>query len=743
MSFFQELKRRNVFRVGIAYAVAGWLLLQFTEVLSELLQLPPEIGPIVVTFVAIGLPVALLLAWAYELTPEGLKRESEISADQSITAHTGKKLNGLIMGMLVLAVAYLLVDKFLLRTPKPEPLDTVIAVPLEVNEHSSEPADELPQIDPHSIAVLPFTNRSPVADDEFFIDGIHDDLLTNLARVGDLKVISRTSVGRYRDTEKSIPEIAAELGVATIMEGAVQRAGDMVRINVQLIDANTDEHLWAEIFDRELSTQNLFAIQSEIAEKIAESLQAQLTPEESRQLQSQPTENLAAYSAYLRGMRDFERREIESMQNALAEFRRAVELDPEFAQAWAGIAFVATVMPSWGAMSKEDGFAIAEPAALRALSINPELGESQLAMGVMLEADDEASAAYFERAIKLMPGYAPAFQWYGNLLQDMPNQEERALQMFRRAAELDPLSPLMRHQVARHLLFMGRFEEAQATLEALVETDPDFFPGVSFMSVVLAPQGQFDEAVRWDRRSAQLDPDSFFPLLGQIFSMLDLQDEEGLVAMREVIAQQPDRVRPILEAFLETGIAAVNHRWSGAIENIQGAPPAPFFDPAKEMLGWMHTLNRDYPRARQAMEQHQAQFFDPETRSLAIEEQTENACNIGYVLVKTGDPELGRALVEDTIAFANSTLAEESIHFPWGGNLHHCYAITGDWDKSLEIMQTLFDHGHHISWWERNFLEYYDPLRGDPRFESLMQQISDEMARQRQSLRDEPELAGP
>ncbi len=430
MSFFQELKRRNVFRVGIAYAVAGWLLLQFTDVLSELLQLPPEFGPVVVAIVAIGLPVALLLAWAYELTPEGIKRESEIDSEASITPRTAKKLNGLITGLLVAAVAYLLFDKFLLEdraeTLRDEPgtaqvVDT--AAPVATAEQSAEP--QIPGVNPHSIAVLPFTNRSPVADDEFFIDGIHDDLLTNLARVGDLKVISRTSVSRYRDSAKSIPEIARELGVATIMEGAVQRAGDMVRINVQLIDARTDEHLWAQIYDRELSTQNLFAIQTEIAGKIAESLQARLTPEEEQRLQSQPTENLAAYSAYLRGMRSFERREIESMQNALAEFRRAVELDPDFAQAWAGIAYVATVMPSWGGMSVEDGFAIAEPAAQRAMAINPELGESQLAMAVMLNGEE--AVPYFERAIELLPGYAPAYQWYGNLLQDQPGQEERAL----------------------------------------------------------------------------------------------------------------------------------------------------------------------------------------------------------------------------------------------------------------------------------------------------------------------------
>ena len=201
-----------------------------------------------------------------------------------------------------------------------------------------------------------------------------------------------------------------------------------MRINVQLIDAATDEHLWAQIYDRPLTTDNLFAIQSEISEAIAAALQAALTPDEQRRIQQKPTENLAAYSAYLRGQRDFGRREFSSMKQALDEFRQAVALDPDFAQAWAGIAQVAQVMPSWGLMPAEEAQAISRPAAQKALELAPDQGESNLAMALVLEGEE--SEAWFRKAIELLPNYAPAYQWYANTIEDDLERSEEALACF-------------------------------------------------------------------------------------------------------------------------------------------------------------------------------------------------------------------------------------------------------------------------------------------------------------------------
>ncbi len=311
MSFFEELKRRNVFRVGLAYGVGAWILVQVGDILFENIGTPEWVMQTMLVLLGIGFFVAIFFAWAFEMTPDGVKREKDVDRSQSITLQTGKKLNTTILVMLALAVAYLLFDKFS-ATPVTVDADTVTST-----ETSTAAAEEAaPAIDSRSIAVLPFTNRSKLEEDEFFVDGIHDDLLSKLARIGSLKVISRTSMMRFKDTEKPIPEIARELGVATIMEGAVQRSGNQIRINVQLINAVTDEHLWAEIFDREMTAENLFAIQSEISQKIAEALKATLSPEEQQLVNNRPTENLAAYNAFLRGRQLMARRNSEDLDHA-------------------------------------------------------------------------------------------------------------------------------------------------------------------------------------------------------------------------------------------------------------------------------------------------------------------------------------------------------------------------------------------------------------------------------------------
>jgi TolB-like protein len=348
VSLFQELKRRNVFRVGIAYGVAAWVLLQLTDVLGEILELPEWGGKLILLLLVVGFIPALILAWAFELTPEGVKRESEVDRSQSVAPRTGRKLNGVILVLMTIGISYLLIDKFYISRHVFPP-----SAAIEATQENAQPETEpvaKPAVDSQSIAVLPFENRSRLEEDAFFVEGIHDDLLTNLARIGSLKVISRTSVNKYKETEKTIPEIAGELGVATVMEGAVQRSGNTVRINVQLIDANNDQHLWAEIFDRELTADNLFAIQSEISEKIASALQATLSPEEQERLNERPTQNLAAYDAYLRGRQLMARRNSQDLDQAAHEFERAVELDPEFALAWVSIAEVSSLQLSYSSL---------------------------------------------------------------------------------------------------------------------------------------------------------------------------------------------------------------------------------------------------------------------------------------------------------------------------------------------------------------------------------------------------------
>ena len=294
MSLFNELKRRNVFRIGAAYVVGAWLLIQVTETIFPLFGFGDTPARLVVIVLAIGFPIALIFSWVFEITPEGLKKDADVDSERSITQGTGRKLDRIILVVLALALGYFAFDKFVLDPVEDEQIAQSARQEGLTAALSKSYGDR-------SIAVLPFENRSNREEDQFFTDGIHDDLLTTIAKIGSMKVISRTSVMEYRDTIKKIPQIAQELGVANILEGGIQRSGNHVRINVQLIDAATDDHLWAEIYDRELTAENLFAVQSEITRIIADALQAELSTDEQRRIDARPTDNLQAYEAYMRG----------------------------------------------------------------------------------------------------------------------------------------------------------------------------------------------------------------------------------------------------------------------------------------------------------------------------------------------------------------------------------------------------------------------------------------------------------
>ncbi len=316
-SIFQELKRRNVFRVALIYIVVSWLLMQIGDVMFPALLLPDWTARMLVAFLLLGLPIALIFAWAYEITPEGIKKTVDVAPDESITSRTGRRIDFLIIAVLAVAVV-LLGIRVLTDEDSPEAL--------------------VADISQKSIAVLPFKNQSASTENaEFFASGVHDELLTLLSKLGQLKVISRTSVERL-DPNLSIPEIGELLGVATVLEGQVQRAGDRLRINVQLIRAAGDDHLWANTYDRELTAQNIFDVQSDIARTIANSLHAELSATDEVVLKTAPTKNLAALEHYMLGQQLADRGSFDSFLKAVEHFESATALDPEYAEAWVELA---------------------------------------------------------------------------------------------------------------------------------------------------------------------------------------------------------------------------------------------------------------------------------------------------------------------------------------------------------------------------------------------------------------------
>ena len=737
MSFFVELKRRNVVRVGIAYVIGAWLLLQLTEVLSELLKLPEEIGPIVVAIVAIGFPIALFFAWAFELTPEGVKREKDVDRSHSITPQTGKTLNNTILVMMALAIGYLLYDKFSVTEMGSEPLSqdtTAPAIEAGNEKRALAPAESNVSINKRSIAVLPFDNRSNREEDEFFVQGMHDDLLTNLAKIGSLKVISRTSVARYKNTEIPIPEIAKELGVATVMEGAVQRAGNTVRINVQLIDAETDEHLWAEIFDRELTTENLFAIQSEISSKIATALETTLSPQEQQAISERPTESLAAYNAYLLGRQLMARRGIEDLTRAQQEFQRATELDQDFALAWVGIAETARLLFGNTRLSFPETIAIMESAANKALAINDQLGEAYLSLAEVdefHERHDQAEANY-KKAIELNPGYVTAFLWYSDYLDNFPHRRREALGMLRKAEELDPLSSIIQEEIADQLALLGQFSAAENLLKNLLQSDPDFAPTYEEMAQLMDTTGRFDEQVMWLRKASELDPGNFSIHIQQTFALLNMGDEEALADIKRHIAGLDDQHWAMgwvetLESMYRKNYAASLESAKWVDQQLGGVPQF------QNVFGWVYLLNNDYQKARQSFSVAFPRYFDRSTWRSAIELDPGNGCFMAYVMSRSGEETLSADLLNMTLSYLENELPNYIDHadrFFYEG----CYLMAGEFDKAMDQLDISFAHGHYGQWWIWGNLSLFDPLRGTERYEAMMQNISETAAAQRTNL---------
>ncbi len=376
MSLFQELRRRNVFKVGTAYLVLAWVVVQVTSAAVPALHLPEWINTAVFFFGAIGFPFALFFAWAFEITPDGLKKESEISAEESITAHTGRKLDFVIIAMLVLVAGYFIYEsRFKSRVAEIE----------EVSEQANQQASAKTQAKPEgsSIAVLPFVNMSNDAANEYFSDGISEELLNVLAKIPNLHVTSRSSAFAFKGKDINISEVASKLGVMNVLEGSVRKSGHRIRITAQLIEAATDKHLWSESYDRELT--DIFAVQDEISAAIVSSLKSKLGLEVKLEKRDMSMVNLDAHSEYLKGRFFIENRNQEDTEKALTHFNKALAFSPDYAEAWMGKAWASLFLSelAYGSTPAEIAIKNARQAIHKALQLAPKLAESHAINGLI------------------------------------------------------------------------------------------------------------------------------------------------------------------------------------------------------------------------------------------------------------------------------------------------------------------------------------------------------------------------
>jgi len=686
LSLIKELKRRNVFKVAIAYAVTTWILLQLTDVVTPILELPDWAPKLILLMLVIGFVPALIIAWAFELTPEGIKLEKDVQRERSVTKKTGRKLNYIIIVSLGLSLGFFVWEsRFKQKTEEAELAKLAPPVEEPVVE-TVEPEIDLSEldIDENSIAVLPFANRSADDNDIYFTDGIHDDLLTQLSKIDAFSVISRTSVMEYRDTAKNLKQIARELNVANIMEGSVQRSGDRVRINVQLIDAATDEHLWAEIYDRELTANNLFDIQSEIARAIAGALRAKLTESELATVSAAPTDNVAAYDFYLQARRFATSETYGDYQTAIDLFKESLALDPGFKYAWIELAR-AHMASYWlyGGDTKNRDLAL--EAIEKARGIDADFAELYLAEGIYWYwgfLDYERALYKLNKAIEMMPGNDNAYMWNGYVSR-RAGLWDQAVDSMQRSLKLDPRVHFTWHEYALTLMYLHRYEEAKQAIAKAREIKPDSFWGKT-SEALLALQARGD----------------------------------AQTAVQLTIGAQRGDVYDFLEAYMVVNFLA--RRYEEALETARGLPGE------MEIQRNLITLREDWSaqtlhfmgRTEEAGQAAAAALF--RLKGLHAELGEDYRLDLAEARIRAlqgGAPDEIRTLVQKSDA---SAPADELAAFERRLAYARIYAIAGMAPDAMEMLEPLFQPPSDTSVYKVDLDPAFDAIRDDPAFVAMM-----------------------
>jgi TolB-like protein len=459
MSFFAELKRRNVVRVGIAYVIVTWLLAQVAEFAFDNFGAPEWVLKTFVAVLLLGLPLALIFAWAFEITPEGVKRERDVDRSQCITSQTGRKLDVVIIGLMAIAIGYFAWDKFVLqRGAAPEGVATVAPSPAERT----------------SIAVLPFDNMSGDPGQQYFSDGMTEEIIAKLALIDGLRVISRTTVEHHKEAGLDVPGIARQLKVGFVLEGSVRKSKNRIRVTAQLIQTSDDSHLWASSFDSNLD--DIFTVQETIAREIVDSLGIHLTDSNARALAQRPTNNVSAYEAYLQGQALVERWQFaEMLEASRTYFNQALALDPNYANALAGLASV-EAQTYRNIDSDPQRLKLADDLLDRALAIDPELHRAIVARGEVLanRYDYPSASEQFRHAVEMDP--ENYFAWdllCWSLGYETPPRAKEAETACRNGLRVAPHYVEFYYHLARALAAQERFDEARQTIDEMQRMWPD------------------------------------------------------------------------------------------------------------------------------------------------------------------------------------------------------------------------------------------------------------------------------
>ena len=657
--FFEEVQRRKVYRVAAAYIIAAGFIIQIGSAVFPAWELPNWTFRLVVVLLLIGFPISLILAWAYDVTPQGIRATPTASAPG---AHRRRNLIMLIAtGVMVSAAA----GFFLLPRAAARKIDK-------------------------SIAVLPFENRSAEKENAFFADGIQDDILTNLSKIGDLKVISRTSVMAYRGQTPKVREIGKTLGVSTILEGSVQRVGNRVRVNVQLIDATTDEHIWANDYDRELT--DVFAIQTDLAQKIASELQAKLSPTEKAMMTRKPTENNQAYLAFVQAHDLFTRPDKFRAETEKAEqlFEQATKLDSNFAGAFAGLAWVEDWMyhsfdPTPARKEK------ARAAANEAIRLQPDLPEAHVALGFYhyyCERDYQGALNEFAIAQKSLPNCAECYMAIGAIERRQGKWAESTANL-EKAAALSPKDAFLLINLADNYRANRNFEKADKLYDRAIEAAPNSF-GARAQKAMVAIELKGDFSVLEKELvliPPGVDPEGLATLGRAKALMLQRKFTEALAAVKQLPQDVfHDSTAPIPKGFLE---------------------------------GMLYTYLNDKQKAHSAFKSARGVAEQSLRESPDSPDSAARHGLLGQILAGLGQKEAaiaeGRRAVEllpesrDAFDGPNATVLLAQI-----------YAQTGEADQALQLLDHSLNTPNGITVPILKLDPVWDPLRNDPRFQALV-----------------------
>ena len=707
-SLWTRLRQRKVVQWGIAYAAGAWGFLQGLEYISEAFGWPGQLRQVAILALLIGLPIVLVIAWYH-----GDRGEQRVS---------GTELAILTLLFVLGGAIFWRYEHAQQTSPATAPSASVAASSPATVEQGS------------SIAVLPFENRSAKQDDVFFVDGIHDDILTQLSKVAALKVISRTSVEQFRDTKLSSKTIAEQLGVNSILEGGVQRAGDRVRINVQLIDARTDAHLWAETYDRELTAENIFAIQTELATAITGALQATLTPAEKARARIVPTQDLAAWEAYQLGQQRLARRTSTGLTEAAQFFRKAIKLDPNFAPAYAGLANSLALQVSYSDTAIAPTLEQAQAAVETAMKLDPGLSEAWASAGLVAGYREQSDLAeqMYQRALALNPNDAMAYKYYGRLLV-YANRLKEAQRTLEKAAALDPLSAIIHLNLAEALELQGHFQEAASHQRRAIEIDPSMPGAYTDLGYLTAyALNRFAEAVPLVQKTLELDPDGPWWPWGLASMYLDLGDEAAAISTSEQAAKRwPENWG--LQQMLAT-LAQARRDNAGTVRYAERSLALNLRNPGALRMLRDADLRSGRPDAALARYQkaYPELFVQGTPRLDGLNYGV--AIDLAPVLQQSDDSAKATSLL-DAVALAIGKLPRLGAN-GYGITDVRVHALRGDTARALEALRQAEKAGWRGPYWgyARDFDPTLGSIRNEPEFKVVFGDIARDIARQRAEL---------